>query len=92
MSRHVSVYARFNLKGRKQQFGGLTQEDWNFAKDEGLTFDVLVAVIAAKLAEFHLYTGMVATAEEMNELIQKAAEQVKTISFEKAETPPKGEQ
>lgn len=85
MSRHISVYARFNLKGRKQQLGGLTQEDWTFAKDEPLPFDVLVAVIAAKLAEFHLYSGKVATAEEMNELIQKAAEQIKTIHFEKAE-------
>jgi len=84
MRGHISVYARFNLKKPKQRFG-LTQEDWTFAKNEPLPFDVLVAVIAAKLAEFHLYTGMVATAEEMNELIDKAAEQIKTIRFEKAE-------
>lgn len=83
MSNHVSVYARFNLKGRKQ-FGGLAQEDWTFAKENPLPFDVLAAVIVAKLAEFHLYSGKIATAEEMNELIDKAAEQIKTIRFEKA--------
>jgi hypothetical protein len=83
--RHVSVYARFNLKGSKPQASYISQEDWNFAKDGPLTFDILVAVIAAQLAQFHLNSGVVTTAEEINELIQKAAEQVKTIYFEVVE-------
>jgi hypothetical protein len=76
----ISVSARFSLKGKNKPIG-VTMEDWAFAKEKELTFDVLVAVIAARLAEFAIKTSFVKS-DEINSLIQKAGDQVKTIKFE----------
>lgn len=76
--KHISVYAKFSLKGVKQP--GISQEDWVFGKEKPLSFDVMVGVFAAQLAKFFLNTGLL-NIEEINQAIQKAGDQVKTISF-----------
>ena len=78
----ISVNATFTLKNKSKSYRGITSEYWNFAKEKPLNFDILVAVFTAKLAEFYLDVFPELSIEEMNNLIQNSAEQIKTIKFE----------
>lgn len=83
----ISIYFALTFHNAPEEYRGLTNESWNFGKDEDMTLGVMVGLVAKKIIDFYLTTMRHITAEDAQKQIKTISRLIGTLRVEKRDDP-----